>query len=1347
MNSPHYPQPHHYPTLPPNPCFPEKEKFQQLHHWFEHSAQQYPEHIAVEIPPTPEDPQRYTYTYKQLNHMATWLAIHLASLVKPNSIVAIILPRNSHHMYAAQLAVLKAGAAYTCLEPSWPEERIQFILQDSQAIAVLSNEDFMNGFDLPTLDHEHLWINVVEWLDELDSAAVEYLPSAAYALRPAAPQDLCYVIYTSGTTGTPKGVMIEHRNISNLLHSNVGYFDIRPTDRVGQGTSTSFDASVEEIYLAFAFGATLVVLNDDVVRSGPDLVVWLRQERISVTSPTPTFLRMCLCHDPATSLPDLRLLYVGGESLPADLAKLWAPRRWLENAYGPTECTVTVMRGRVYPNLPVTIGCPVEGNQAWVLDEHLEDVGTGQRGELCISGLNVARGYLNRPELTAQKFVNHPKYGRIYRTGDLVERLPSGEYMFHGRIDTQVKIRGYRIELEAIEAYLCQIPGLLQAACTVQGSAEHPTLVAFVVFSSTNHRADEKEIKAALAEHLPTYMIPSIIRSVEHLPFNSSGKLDRKALPQVETPCRAVVSVDSPPQTSLEKLVAHTILKYLPGIANISIHDDFFDLGGTSVAAAQVISDLRNHPETKNLTVRDLYVNRTIHGLLAKILHSVPATPSTQRQPSSSREQTKGKPALITTLQLLTLIQGTLLASALGYVVGFVILPPVIGYLGLGTFLLLSPVLGIFLLAVYLPLSLVLTLVAKRILIGKYQPGRYPLWSGMFLRHWVLQNIANTIPWNLIRGTVFQNMLLRVLGANIGKDVHIHVGVDFRGGWDLLTIGDGATLGRDVNLRVIDYEAQEIVFGPIVIGAHCTLGTRSGMSPHSSMEDNSSLTPLTMLPAHTTIPTDQVWEGVPAAYKMPTPPVKTCTEQPWSETRHGITFMLVHFLLNATAALPGLFLFLGIIFYYQVSTATAVQWLYTPAWGSFTLLVILGLTVAGSVLGMITMAIEIRLLGKIKPGVYSRWRGTYILIWIKQRMLERVGNTLSGTLFWPWWLRLAGMKLGRDCEISTIYDVVPEQIEVGPETFFADGIYLGPAVDRGVVDCSLTTFGRHTFLGNHAVIPPGCQLPDDILIGVCTVADPQKIRPGSSWFGHPIFELPRREVVEVDRRLTHNPPWTQYVSRLSWESLRFLFPVLPMLITLVWFKTLLTWQAAQHWAVFFFVTLPLYGFAMGFILVFVVWAAKWLLLGKVKPGQHGLWSSWIYRWDFLYMLWARYARPVLSPFHYTLVLSWWMRAMGAKVGKHVVLAGGFSQVVDPDMLHFHDDSTVACMFQAHSFEDRVLKLGHVHLRERSTVGTHTVVLYGADIGADTLVEAQSVVMKHEKLLPQHHYLGCPTQPV
>jgi non-ribosomal peptide synthetase-like protein len=274
-------------------------------------------------------------------------------------------------------------------------------------------------------------------------------------------------------------------------------------------------------------------------------------------------------------------------------------------------------------------------------------------------------------------------------------------------------------------------------------------------------------------------------------------------------------------------------------------------------------------------------------------------------------------------------------------------------------------------------------------------------------------------------------------------------------------------------------------------------------------------------------------------------------------------------------------------------------------------------------------------------------------VWAKTDLLRKAGDWLSGTLLWGMWLRAAGMRVGRDSEISTIIDVVPELVSIGDSTFCADGIYLGgPRVHRGTVTLAETRLGRGLFLGNHVVIPGGVHVPDDVLLGVCTVAH-HRIEAGSTWFGHPPFQLSRPIQPKLDPSLTHRPSLLRLVNRWFWELGRFAIPVAPALAAL---ELARLFAAAQDryaaWTMALFVT-PALVAAAAAAMCAIVLVMKWLLLGRVRPGEHALWSCWCSRWDFHYTLWDRLATPVLSRLEGTLLLAWYLRATGMRIGKRV----------------------------------------------------------------------------------------------
>ncbi len=1314
-----------------------------LHHFFNRSVRQWPDRVAIDVAPRNGRATRLLITYAELHRQAKCVARTLAHRVGPDAAVAILLPRGSEWLYAAQIGALTSGAAYLCIDPSFPDGQIRDILEDARPVAMLTIADGVcraAGWGYPG-------DRVID-VSTLFDGMTEGGPGAS---APAwlTPHSLAYIIYTSGTTGRPKGVMVEHASISNLVAADLAEFGMSPDDRVAQNSSPAYDSSLEEIWLALAAGAALVPMGHEEARLGPDLVPWLRRERITVFCPPPTQLRATGCDDPISQLPDLRLVYVGGEALPPDVADRWSRGRMLVNGYGPTECTVTALRGRVEPGDPVSIGVPAAGVQAWVLDEALAPVEDLARGELCLGGSCLARGYHNSPELTSRKFPIHPVLGRIYRSGDLVHREADGRFYYHGRIDTQVKIRGYRVELEAVEARLAEHPGVREAACRTQGDDASPTLVAFVVPADPARPPAAHELQASLATALPAYMVPARIGLLPALPTTLGGKLDRNRLPLLDADAAATNRAHAiPPRTPVESRIAEAMREVLGVQGPVSIDDDFFrDLGGDSLRAAQVVSRLRGAAATSALTVRDLYESPTVSGLASRVLPEADVTTASV-DPIPAGERARRNPLLASVVQAAWLTSGLLIAAPAGYLLAFRALPAMLEKLGLIPFLVLAPLLSLAALVAYAPVALMFAVVAKRVLIGRYRPMRVPVWGSFYVRNWMVQRAVRAVPWWLLEGTVFQQLALRALGARIGGRVHIHRGVNLlQGGWDLLDIGDEVSIGQDASLNTVDLDRGELVVAPVTIGARATIEVRAGVSGGASLDEDSLLTALSALLPGSRVGLGERWDGIPAAPagRAPDRPVPGVESRRLSPIAHGVVLVLARVGLGALRAAPvgGLLILSAVL--HGLTASHVVEWLAGPSL-SWPMLRTLGVVMlAAAPMKVAVDACVMRALGPVREGVIDRWSLAYLRVWLKTGLVQSASDWLSGTLAWPVWLRRAGMTVGRGCEISTIIDVVPELVEIGEGTFFADGIYLaGPRVHRGTVTLARTRIGTGCFAGNHAVIAAGQQVPDGVLIGVSTAADDTLLRPGTSWFGQPPFELPRREVVEFDRSLTHDPTPARYVTRVFWEALRSTLPVVPALAALGWLGSIAALDETVPLPVLLFGLIPLCAVATGLVFGGLVLGLKWLLLGRVRPGHHPLWSCWCSRWDFLFVAWRVYARAPLSALEGTVWLSWYLRAMGAEIGHGVVLGGGFAQVVDPDMLHFEDDSTVSCQFQAHTFEDRVLKIDHVWIRRGATVETAGVMLYGAEVGAGTRVAPHSVIMKHECLLPGRHYAGCPT---
>ncbi|MCC6784281.1 MAG: amino acid adenylation domain-containing protein [Planctomycetes bacterium] len=1315
-----------------------------LHQFFEAAAARWGEEIAIDVPPGRNRPARTTTSYRQLAREAERLSAHLRPHASRDAVVAIFLPRDSARVYAAQLAVHAAGLAFVCPDLAFPDAHLRYVLEDSRAVLVLTDAAGATRLRACGVDPARL-LDV----DALPDA-VPSTPQSA-AARLASPHDLAYLIYTSGTTGKPKGVMLEHRGIANLVAADLREFGLGPKDRVAQGSSSAYDSSLEETWLALASGATVVVMDDEAARLGPDLVAWLRDERITVLCPPPTQLRTTGCDEPWRELPDLRLIYAGGEALPQDLADRWSRDRRFVNGYGPTECTVTVVRGEVRPGEAVAIGTPVQGHVAHVLGPDLEPVPEGQSGELCIAGVGVARGYLGRDDLSAERFVQHPRFGRIYRTGDRVRRAHDGRLFYEGRLDAQVKLRGYRIELEEIEARLAACDGVREAACRVLGQDGNATLAAYVVASDGARLPGFERLAERLRAELPAYMVPSRFAQLDALPTTVGGKLDRKALPEIEAKpaTNGVHRAAIAPRDGAERAIAAAFARALGRSDPLPLDGDFFELGGDSVRAALLVSRLRDDPATAQLTVRDVYDARTIEGLAARARARSEAQHTRARRAPRARSP-ESRPVLVTLAQALWLALGVGAAAAITYAAAFVALPWALDWIEPITLLLLAPLFGFAALAMQGVFGLAFAVAVKRALIGRYVAGRIPAWSWQHFRHWIVQHAVRAVPWSSIQGTVFQTLALRALGARIGTGVHLHRGVDLLcGGWDLLEIEDDVSVGQDASLGLVEMEDGHLVLGPITLRRGATLEVRAGVEANTIVEANGCLAALSCLPAGGHIRAGERWDGVPAhpAGRSAPPPQVTHPGERLGPLRHGLTLIATRGARSWLAGLPFLLLTIALLLAWDVDSARLQAWLTDPVFPVGKVAIVLAIVLVALPLGLVVQALLLRWTKRVAAGTLRTHSREHVRLMNRTHAIDAASEWLSGALLWPMWLRLAGMKLGADVEISTILDALPEQVRIGSRCFLADGIYLaGPRVDRGTVTVAPVAIGDDSFLGNHVVIPPGVTLPDGVLLGVCTVADQERMRPGSSWFGHPPFELPRREIVEVDRRLTHEPGAVRYLNRMLWELARLGLPIVPALALMAWIAVM---SAAAHdvsgpWLWLGLAPAITLAFGLGFAVL--VLAMKWALLGRVAAGQHALWSCWCSRWDFLYVAWGYLGRAVLEPLDGTLLLSAYLRLMGMRIGRRVVLGPGFAHVVDPDMLVLEDDCTVDTMFQAHSFEDRVLKIAPVRIGRGATVKRASVILYGADVGEHSEVAAHSVVMKNEELLAGQVYAGVPTRP-
>ena len=554
-----------------------------LHELFETQAQSSPDAVAVVF-------EGRTLSYRELDEAANRVANLLQRLdVGPDVVVGVCMDR-SLELPVALLGVLKAGGAYAPIDPSYPKDRVDYMLDDARAPVLLTQERLHAG-----LVHASGRVVAVDTDPDL---------AASSASRPTAgtqPENLAYVIYTSGSTGRPKGVMIPHRAIVNHMRWMYRAFPLGAEHAVLQKTPISFDASVWEFWLPLMGGGRLVMAKPEGHRDSAYLIRSIVDNSVTELQLVPSLLEMLLLEPDLERCTSLQRLFVGGEALSRSLVERFQARRKIDvvNLYGPTECAVQTVvwiseeaaRGVMEP-----IGRPIDNTRLYILDAVGQPVPVGVAGELHIGGASVGRGYVRRPDLTAERFVRDrfcsDPQARLYKTGDLCRYLPDGVVDYLGRLDTQVKLRGFRIELGEVEAALRRHGGVREAVVIVREDVEgDKRLVAYVVANNAGLSAND--LRAFIRDRLPEYMVPSVYVVLAAVPLMANGKVDRKALPVPgvgATLERAYVAPRGPVEDAIASIFAD-VLKISVGV--VGAHDSFFELGGHSLLATQAVSRLR----------------------------------------------------------------------------------------------------------------------------------------------------------------------------------------------------------------------------------------------------------------------------------------------------------------------------------------------------------------------------------------------------------------------------------------------------------------------------------------------------------------------------------------------------------------------------------------------------------------------------------------------------------------------------------------------------------------------------------------------------------------------------------
>jgi amino acid adenylation domain-containing protein/FkbM family methyltransferase len=587
-----------------------------IHELFEEQVARRPEAIAAVF-------GEEKLTYNELNARANQLAYYLRQLgVGPEVLVGISVAR-SMEMLIGVLGVLKAGGAYVPLDPSYPIERLRFMMEDAQVPVLLTQERLLDNLPAD-------WRQVVCLDSDWETIAAE---STDNPIKITTPDNAAYVIYTSGSTGVPKGVQLAHRGLVNMSQAQVRAFSLTADNRVLQFASLSFDASIFEIVMSCATGATLCLASADDVLPGTPLAGLLRKQSITnVTLPPSALARMI-----EDDFPSLRTIVVAGEACDAELVQRWARGRRFFNAYGPSEATVWSSVAECHPESPRRphIGQPIDNTHLYLLDTQMEPVPVGAEGDLYIGGEGLARCYLRRPDLTAERFVPNPFSAvpgkRMYKTGDVARYFSDGNIDFVGRSDQQVKIRGFRIELGEVEAALNAHSLISEAVVIVrEDQPGDKRLVAYFVVAGEN-APSTTELRAHVKAALPEYLVPSAFVALDSLPVSPSGKIERRALPAPQDVKSIAGDEYVAARTPVEEVLASIYAEVL-NVEQVGIDDSFFDLGGHSLLATQFISRVREAFGIE-LSLRTIFETPSVAGLAQAIEAMLQADKGLQAPP------------------------------------------------------------------------------------------------------------------------------------------------------------------------------------------------------------------------------------------------------------------------------------------------------------------------------------------------------------------------------------------------------------------------------------------------------------------------------------------------------------------------------------------------------------------------------------------------------------------------------------------------------------------------------------------------------------------------------------------
>ncbi len=1339
---------------------------------FSRSAKKFPGHTALQIPSSGE-----SLTYAELDSRAEAIAAAISPFLNgPDRVVAVAMPQDNWQIVASHLAILKAGGTLMFIDATLPDSLIDHMVNDAQPVLILTRgeEKFR---DLPTLD-------------------VLDLPQATgHRMMPAWLDDpterLAAIFYTSGTTGKPRGVECPHAGYVNLALSYADYFDLVPgIDATSLTSSLGYDGSISEMYSAWVSGCAVVLLTKNEVRSGPDLVPILNESEVTVLFCPPVLLTT-LTQSPENDLPYpiCRYIVPAGEAFPNALVEPWTRnRRQIINTYGPTEASTDTSRQSLRPGEPITIGSPFPNVTYVVLDiGGLDPLPIGSEGELCIGGVHVARGYRNLPEQTENKFIVHPEFGRLYRTGDRAVIDPATNRVhFLGRIDAQLKVRGHRVEAQAVEDILqTQFHEIEAAVLDYQNEA----LVAFVSAPSVakagiNVAAAPSEwaerVTATLNRQLPGPSVPDRIFLVEKFVMKPlSGKIDRKCLPDLsellnDTGPRPLSDAAGEKASQAESLPASGELSEVLAICRaifetpLGLDDEFALSGGHSIAIARLAQKLQG--AGWQIGVRELLSD---HNTVRKIV-TRPRAGSLSDPPASSpasdidpipRDEAAARVLSVRTFTTLQILFALLLYSP-GIVAvmvaagegenGLRLIPAT-----LTDFVIAGSLL--YLLILVLPFAgLAWAMIIKSFIGGdvyknNITPGTYPKWSRMHLRVWCIGRLENMVLVSidtLYRSGPLRAFVLRQLGAEIGTNLQCAQGAVLSGPLDLLSIEDDVAIQTGAYLQTTRWSGQFLHIGRVRLESGCKIGMRACVSTDVTVGRGTSITPFT--PVLESVGEHEVWDGAPAKLAGRCTELKR-TEDACRSTKPLWLLEIANLALQITFTflLRGLpiAVLLWVLSRFFLVGEPSIYGTDIPPAGLFQLIWHLTLyafvtTWVSTVVTSLLSCIFIRFTAG-RPGLYPTRGLRAALLMYRMNRMNAVQGQWTWTITGQYLRALAGVRFprvgGSECDV--MFNLVPDTCSADSQVFWSNGCFTN-MVDYGAQHITLRRLDmpQNFYTGNNCVAEYG-QFPPNFLLGVSTPASEVQFRRGMrgastgqiTVAGNPPVRFASATVGDDGEK--DRPTFFLFATRVFLNDV-FSIGILPIAEGLIFtIAYILLARSMDHSLA---ILAAIFSTEVG--LIFLSVAIKQVLVGRKwgKDDTTPFWSLRHFAYFFAqdcYFAWCRESMRFLGG---TITANFILRMMGCTIGKRTIVTQPML-CFDWNAVDIGSDGYFDGMLQLHTFENRVLKVKRMHVEDGATVNSGGTVMGGAMLGANTTVESLSLVLK-EMQLPTGVYSGSPAGP-